>query len=182
MNLVTTEELRRSPAEWRAHYDRVRARLRRPAFQPVERKPILSIPAPILSAQPIGEPAPLEAVEPPQGQQIKVEGELRVYGPPRRPNADRIIREVVKVTGVSHVEIMSPRREQRIVNARHVAMWFARQFTILSFPQIGRKFGDRDHSTVLMMCRKIDGLLARGDERVTAIVEAVAARLAVVEE
>lgn len=39
-------------------------------------------------------------------------------------------------------------------------MYLARQMTTLSFPQIGRHFGNRDHTTVMHACRKIEELRA----------------------
>lgn len=46
-------------------------------------------------------------------------------------------------------EIISPRRENRLVNCRMVYYWLARELTLASFPMIGRHCGNRDHSTVM---------------------------------
>ncbi len=54
---------------------------------------------------------------------------------------------------VSHLRGQS--RIARIAIARHEAMWLIREATELSFPDIGRLFGGRDHTTVLAACRKI---------------------------
>jgi len=43
--------------------------------------------------------------------------------------------------------------------ARHVAMWLVRQKTTLSFPEIGREFGNRDHTTVMSGIRRVERAL-----------------------
>ena len=50
-------------------------------------------------------------------------------------------------------------REQRVVRARGVAMLLARQLTDESLEQVGRHFGNRDHTTVLHACRKTESLI-----------------------
>jgi chromosomal replication initiator protein len=53
-------------------------------------------------------------------------------------------------------EILSARRDLRITLARHVGMYLARELTLKSFPEIGRAFGGRDHTTVLHGVRRIE--------------------------
>lgn len=69
---------------------------------------------------------------------------------------DMIVRVVADDFDVSKIAIMSPRRDADAVLARHVCMWIARRVTALSFPQIGRYFSDRDHSSVMHACQSID--------------------------
>lgn len=52
-------------------------------------------------------------------------------------------------------EILSQRREESIVEARAIAMYACRELLPVSYPQIGRVFGNRDHTTVLHACNKI---------------------------
>jgi len=52
-------------------------------------------------------------------------------------------------------DLASPRRTSNIVRARQVLIFLAREHTTLSLPQIGRRVGGRDHTTVLHSCRKI---------------------------
>lgn len=61
----------------------------------------------------------------------------------------RIARAVAKAHGVSFNDLVSHRREHHLVRARQHAMWELAQHTKLSYPQIGRILGDRDHSTVI---------------------------------
>lgn len=65
--------------------------------------------------------------------------------------------------GVSEIDIQSARRTKRIALARHVAMYVARTLTTASYPEIGRRIGRRDHTTVIHGVRRIGALVAAGD-------------------
>ncbi|MGB8365609.1 MAG: chromosomal replication initiator protein DnaA [Rhizomicrobium sp.] len=54
----------------------------------------------------------------------------------------------------------SPQRSRRVARPRQVAMYLARELTMRSLPEIGRRFGGRDHTTVLHACRRIAALCA----------------------
>lgn len=64
--------------------------------------------------------------------------------------------EVARYYDVSLVEMLSPRRTARIVRPRHVAMYLAKTRTLRTLPEIGRRFGGRDHTTVLHAVRSIE--------------------------
>ena len=53
----------------------------------------------------------------------------------------------------------SPQRARRVARPRQVAMYLARKLTTRSLPEIGRRFGSRDHTTVLHACRRIEALI-----------------------
>jgi chromosomal replication initiator protein len=53
----------------------------------------------------------------------------------------------------------SPQRARRVARPRQVAMYLARKLTSRSLPEIGRRFGGRDHTTVLHACRRIEALI-----------------------
>lgn len=55
--------------------------------------------------------------------------------------------------------LRSKKRTKEIAHARHVAMYLARTLTSSSLPQIGKSFGDRDHTSVLHACNKIKGMV-----------------------
>jgi chromosomal replication initiator protein len=74
----------------------------------------------------------------------------------RRVNVDQIIRQVGHRYGVSEEEIKSRSRKKTIAAPRHVAMYLARRLTVHSFPELGERFGGRDHSSVMSATRKID--------------------------
>ena len=62
---------------------------------------------------------------------------------------EEIQRVVCKHTGISLTEMNSKRRTQNLVTARHMAMLLCRKLVTASYPEIGSKFGHRDHSTVI---------------------------------
>ena len=65
---------------------------------------------------------------------------------------------------MSRGDILSQRRHRSVVWPRQIGMYLAKQLTSRSLPEIGRRFGNRDHTTVLHAIRKIEGELA-GDAR-----------------
>ncbi len=75
---------------------------------------------------------------------------------PRRIKIEDIIRVVSRHYAVSKADILSERRHRSIVYPRQIGMYLAKQLTSRSLPEIGRRFGDRDHTTVLHAIRKID--------------------------
>ncbi|MCY2988237.1 MAG: DnaA/Hda family protein [Planctomycetota bacterium] len=70
-----------------------------------------------------------------------------------------ITRLVCKYFHLRNADLKGPTRQQRIVRARGVAMLLARQLTGESLEQVGRHFGNRDHTTVLHACRKTESLI-----------------------
>lgn len=78
---------------------------------------------------------------------------------PRRIKIEDILRIVSRHFGVSKAELLSQRRHRSVVWPRQIGMYLAKQMTSRSLPEIGRRFGGRDHTTVLHAIRKIDGEL-----------------------
>jgi chromosomal replication initiator protein len=88
-----------------------------------------------------------------------VEGIIRdlVLGvEPRRIKVEDILRIVSRHFAVSKADILSDRRHRSVVRPRQIGMYLAKQLTSRSLPEIGRRFGNRDHTTVLHAIRKID--------------------------
>jgi chromosomal replication initiator protein len=75
---------------------------------------------------------------------------------PRRIKIDDILRIVSRHFAVSKQDILSQRRHRSVVRPRQIGMYLAKHLTSRSLPEIGRRFGDRDHTTVLHAIRKID--------------------------
>ena len=84
-------------------------------------------------------------------------------GDSRRIKIEDIVRVVTKHYGVSRLDIMSPRRHRSIVWPRQIGMYLAKQLTSRSLPEIGRRFGDRDHTTVLHAIRKVEGEIKKSN-------------------
>jgi len=61
--------------------------------------------------------------------------------------------------GLSPADLHSTRKTQHVALARNIAMYLARKYTNLSFPQIGRYMGNKNHATVILACRRINRIL-----------------------
>ena len=85
-------------------------------------------------------------------------GNIYRTGEPKRVRIEDIQRIVARHYNVSKTELLSNRRTRTIVKPRQVAMYLAKVMTPRSLPEIGRRFGGRDHTTVLHAVRKIEGL------------------------
>jgi chromosomal replication initiator protein len=58
--------------------------------------------------------------------------------------------------GLTKTDLLSQRRTKQIVGPRQIAMYLAKVMTVRSLPDIGKRFGGRDHTTVLHAVRKIE--------------------------
>jgi chromosomal replication initiator protein len=77
---------------------------------------------------------------------------------PKRVRIEDIQRVVARQYNVSRSDLLSSRRTANVVRPRQVAMYLAKILTLRSLPEIGRRFGGRDHTTVLHAVRKIEAL------------------------
>ena len=77
-----------------------------------------------------------------------------------RPTVDKIQRAVAKQFGISMEEMLSKRRARAIARPRQAAMYLSKMLTTRSLPDIGRRFGGRDHTTVIHAVKRIDKLRA----------------------
>ncbi|MBL8832063.1 MAG: chromosomal replication initiator protein DnaA [Rhodospirillales bacterium] len=78
----------------------------------------------------------------------------------RRVTIEEIQKKVAEHFAIRLADMHSPRRARQVARPRQVAMYLAKQLTSRSLPEIGRKFGGRDHTTVMHAVRKIDELRA----------------------
>lgn len=83
---------------------------------------------------------------------------------PRRVKIEDIQRLVANHYNVSRADILSSRRTATVVRPRQIAMYLAKSLTLRSLPEIGRRFGGRDHTTVLHAVRKIEGMVTTDTE------------------
>ena len=77
---------------------------------------------------------------------------------PKRVRIEDIQRVVARQYNVSRADLLSSRHTANVVRPRQVAMYLAKILTLRSLPEIGRRFGGRDHTTVLHAVRKIETL------------------------
>jgi chromosomal replication initiator protein len=89
---------------------------------------------------------------------------------PRRIRIEDIQKIVARHYNVSKHDLLSARRTRTIVRPRQIAMYLAKVLTPRSLPEIGRRFGGRDHTTVLHAVRKIEGMI-EGDKTLAEEIE-----------
>ena len=82
---------------------------------------------------------------------------------PRRVKIEDIQKLVATRYNVSRADILSERRTAAVVKPRQIAMYLSKTLTPRSLPEIGRRFGGRDHTTVLHAVRKIEKAI--GEDR-----------------
>ena len=78
----------------------------------------------------------------------------------RKVTVDQIQKAVAEHYSLTQADLISERRARAVARPRQVAMWLAKQITTRSLPDIGRRFGGRDHTTVLHAVRRIEQLKA----------------------
>ncbi len=76
----------------------------------------------------------------------------------RHVTIDEIQKKVCEHYNIKIADLLSPRRARAVARPRQVAMYLAKQLTTRSLPEIGRKFGGRDHTTIMHGVRKIEEL------------------------
>jgi len=78
----------------------------------------------------------------------------------RRVTIEEIQRKCAEHFNIKLADMQSPRRARQVARPRQVAMYLAKQLTTRSLPEIGRKFGGRDHTTVMHAVKKVEELCA----------------------
>ncbi len=76
----------------------------------------------------------------------------------RKVTIDDIQRKVADHFKIRHAEMVSARRARQVARPRQIAMYLSKQLTPRSLPEIGRRFGGRDHTTVIYAVRQIEKL------------------------
>ena len=102
--------------------------------------------APIEASEP--EPEPVIAAEPEPAPEPIIK-----YGPGHYVHIQRV---VAKHYGITRVELLGPSHRQKYSLPRQVAMYLCHVNGTRTLPEIGRRFGGRDHTTVLHAVRKIE--------------------------
>ena len=79
----------------------------------------------------------------------------------RRISIDEIQKKVAEHYGIRLTDMSSARRARQVARPRQVAMYLAKQLTSRSLPEIGKKFGNRDHTTVMHAVSRVNELMER---------------------
>jgi chromosomal replication initiator protein len=117
-----------------------------------------------------------------QGESLtpkKLEDVLPKEGRRPRLTVAHIKEEVASRYQLGRLDLEGASRKKEISQARHIAIFLARQMTNHSFPAIGREFGDRDHTTIMHSYTKVKTLLEETpllQAEISEIQEALAAR------
>ncbi len=109
----------------------------------------------------------------------EAEGILRPHlhkGGDRRVTVDEIQKATAEHFALKQADLLCERRTRAIARPRQLAMYLAKTLTTRSYPDIGRRFGGRDHTTVLHAVRRIEELKAE-DASMTADIEAITRKL-----
>ncbi len=85
------------------------------------------------------------------------------YKPVAPVSSDTIVRAVAEYFSLTPQDILGQDRRRLMTQARGIAMQLARQHSGMSFPDIGRAMGKRNHSTVIGACRRIEAQMAAGE-------------------
>ena len=95
-----------------------------------------------------------------------IAGACKIAFPPIVLNQIEAIQRAViqEFPGVTMSDLKSDRRTAKVVHPRQVAMYLAKKVTLRSLPEIGRRFGGRDHTTVLHAVRKIEAKIENDPE------------------
>ena len=97
-------------------------------------------------------------------------------GGEKRVTIDEIQKTTAEHFALKQADLISERRNRAIARPRQAAMWLAKQLTTRSLPDIGRRFGGRDHTTVLHAVRRIEEL-KEGDPQLARDLEALMRKL-----
>lgn len=74
------------------------------------------------------------------------------------PRISEIRDAVCRRYGLTEMEMLSAQRARYVSRPRQIAMYLARKMTVRSLPEIGRHFGNRDHTTVMHASRNVEKL------------------------
>jgi chromosomal replication initiator protein len=107
------------------------------------------------------------------------QSELALVSPLKadQSSVEDIQRAVCSHFSFSNAELLSKDRHKSLAFARQVAMYLCRQRLKCSFPELGRAFGNRDHTTVMSACRRVESL-RKQDPEVNAHLQAIEHKLA----
>lgn len=85
---------------------------------------------------------------------------------------EAVLREVANYFNVKIADLKGTSRHASVTRPRQIAMYLARKLCKASFPEIGQKFGGKDHTTVMSACRRVEALIAE-DPKVRSMVQEI---------
>ncbi len=161
---------------WRSHYDAVKRRIYTQSMAAPEPAKALPPPEPVKKRILPWAPS-LAMLKLEQQRQAAADlVEQAVLTSTGGERMETIIRSTAGYFNVTVGDIISPRRDRKIINARFVAIYLCKSRTTLSLPRIGYRFGRRDHTTILHAVRAVEKHIGSEDELGVAVRE-ISARL-----
>ena len=138
-----------------AHLERRRreAMVTSPPCTPIQAKAVQRPPTPIVA------PSPIHSLRAAAAWERRKAARTGKY-----PAVHAIVASVAEAWGVTETDVLSARRTSKVVRPRQVAMFLAKELTLRSLPDIGRRIGGRDHTTVLHGVRRIGELIETDGE------------------
>ena len=94
----------------------------------------------------------------------------------RRVTVEDIQKQVASYYNIRTADMFSARRSRTVARPRQIAMYLAKDLTTFSYPEIGRRFGGRDHTTIMHAVRKVGDLL-RDDTEIADDISTLKANL-----
>lgn|SRR3990167_2942319 len=171
----TESEIREGHRRRRAWFLNPPSAVRDDGIDLLQRRPVVPVvPKPVIKPE-----EPLVAVEP--APVVTIPDEAQLDGPPpsetplRYPGIRLIQSKVAKRYGKTVVDLLSRRRTMDIVRPRQIMYWIIKTMTLHSYPEIGRRCGGKDPTSVLHGVRKIDDLRAIDPDLQTDIDELMTA-------
>lgn len=114
------------------------------------------------------------------GQPITIELTKKILRDSMRARKIITVEDIQKVVAeqfhIKTAEMKSKKRNRTIVQPRQITMYLCRKLTSLSFPEIGRHFGGKDHTTVIHACRQMEKRL-EADAAFKQLVESISKKL-----
>lgn len=78
------------------------------------------------------------------------------YGNAQQMTFEKVLETTAKYYSLRPPELLSPRRPKHLAEARQIAMYLCKELINMPLKEIGRRFGGRDHSTVIHACKKVE--------------------------
>jgi hypothetical protein len=131
--------------------------------------PVVPLVAPVIEVPPKPKAAPVLPALP----AVKPIWFSIIESGPRRYYLQEIQLAVCEHFGISMLDLNGPRKMQQQTIPRTIAYYICKVLTGRSLPEIGRRFGNRDHTTVLHGVRKIEALLGKSDQATVNHINAI---------
>ena len=88
-----------------------------------------------------------------------------------------IIRNVTRYYGIDEDSIRGPQKSKGVAEPRQIAMYLIRKLVKMSYSDIGKEFGGRDHGTVHHSVKKVEATLKLKDNRLDGVIQDITSNI-----